>query len=237
MDGNVSIISSPVVAVRLTSTISSFESNRRFSRGITIAEFKSKLEIVVGVPASCMRLQLFSALDKLLLDLDDDEALLGSYPVDDDCRIHVIDRSGTQTGEFTDLSRVEKYEISEEAYEKRTDSVRSLLKQKRAGRFNEEEAVKREEKLAEKEEKEKAAAAAISTGSRCKVEVPGNPTKIGTVMYVGECATVSPNSCNCGWSVKFAHLGARVRVTELTCLPYVCMCLLWVFLLPLILCM
>ncbi|XP_028822345.1 tubulin-folding cofactor B-like, partial [Denticeps clupeoides] len=185
MDGNVSIISSPVVAVRLTSTISSFESNRRFSRGITIAEFKSKLEIVVGVPASCMRLQLFSALDKLLLDLDDDEALLGSYPVDDDCRIHVIDRSGTQTGEFTDLSRVEKYEISEEAYEKRTDSVRSLLKQKRAGRFNEEEAVKREEKLAEKEEKEKAAAAAISTGSRCKVEVPGNPTKIGTVMYVG----------------------------------------------------
>ncbi len=33
--------------------------------------------------------------------------------------VQVTDRSGTQSGEFTDLSKVEKFEISDDAYEKR----------------------------------------------------------------------------------------------------------------------
>lgn len=35
----------------------------------------------------------------------------------------IIDRSGKQSDEFNDLSKVEKYEISDEAYEKRTGMV------------------------------------------------------------------------------------------------------------------
>ncbi|XP_036392584.1 tubulin-folding cofactor B [Megalops cyprinoides] len=185
MDGGISVITNPTVSVRLTSTLSSFEVNRRFNRGITIAEFKSKLELVVGTPASCMDLQLFSTSDKFMQKLEDNEALLGSYPVDDDCRIHVIDRSGAQSGEFSDLSKVEKYEITDEAYEKRTDSVRSFMKKKKVGRFNEEEAAQQASEQAEREAKEEAAAAAIAVGSRCQVQVTGQPTKIGTVMYVG----------------------------------------------------
>lgn len=45
--------------------------------------------MVVGAPASRMDLELFSVSDKFLLKMDNNEALLGSYPVDDDCRIHV----------------------------------------------------------------------------------------------------------------------------------------------------
>lgn len=45
--------------------------------------------MVVGAPASCMDLELFSVSDKFLQKMDDNEALLGSYPVDDNCRIHV----------------------------------------------------------------------------------------------------------------------------------------------------
>lgn len=45
--------------------------------------------MVVGVPASFVDLELFSVSDKFLQKMDDNEALLGSYPVDDDCRIHV----------------------------------------------------------------------------------------------------------------------------------------------------
>ncbi|XP_030622492.1 tubulin-folding cofactor B [Chanos chanos] len=185
MESNLTITTNPTVAVRLTSTVSAFEVNRRFNRGITIAEFKSKLELVVGTPASCMELHLFSTSDKFLQKLDDNEALLGSYPVDDDCRIHVIDQSGAQSGEFSDLSKVEKFELSDEAYEKRADSLRNFKKNMKLGRFNEENAAKREETLAIKEAEEKAAAEAITVGSRCKVQVTGQPTKIGTVMYVG----------------------------------------------------
>ncbi|KAG5837226.1 hypothetical protein ANANG_G00237070 [Anguilla anguilla] len=185
MDGGVSVITNPTVSVRLTSTLSSFEVNRRFNRGMTIAEFKSKLEMVVGSPASCMDLQLFSASDKFLQKMEDNEALLGSYAVDDDCRIHVIDRSGAQTGEFSDLSKVEKYEIPEDVYEKRTDSVRSFLKKKKVGQFDEEKMAQREAEKAERELEEKTAAEAISVGRRCQVLVSGQPTKVGTVMFVG----------------------------------------------------
>ncbi|XP_076846524.1 tubulin-folding cofactor B [Brachyhypopomus gauderio] len=185
MEERVAVLTNPTVSVRITSTLSSFEVNRRFNRGITVAEFKSKLELVIGCPAASMDLQLFSTSDKFLQNLDDNDALLGSYPVDDDCRIHVIDRSGTLSGAFSDLSKVEKYEISDDAYEKRADSLRNFKKNMKVGRFNEENVAKHEESVAQKEEEEKAALALITVGRRCQVQVAGQPTKIGTVMFVG----------------------------------------------------
>lgn len=179
------VVSCPVVDVRLTTTISSFEVKRRFNRGITIAELKGKLEMIVGAPSSNMNLELYSVSDKFLQKMDDDEALLGSYSVDDECRIHVIDRSGGQMDEFSDVSKVEKFEISDEAYNKRTDSARSFMKNRRVGQYNEEEMAKKKAELAARREEEKVAANAISVGSRCQVQVAGQPTKLGTVMYVG----------------------------------------------------
>lgn len=43
----------------------------------------------MGSPASCMQLELYGADDKFYCKLDQEDALLGSYPVDDGCRIHV----------------------------------------------------------------------------------------------------------------------------------------------------
>lgn len=37
--------------------------------------------------------------------------------------LQVIDRSGSLTGAFSDLSKVEKYEISQDAYDKRSGKV------------------------------------------------------------------------------------------------------------------
>ncbi|KAK2847273.1 hypothetical protein Q5P01_010272 [Channa striata] len=186
MDSGVTVVTSPIVNVRLTSTISSFEVLRKFNKGITIAELKGKLEMVVGTPASFMDLELFSVSNRFLQKMDDNEALLGSYPVDDNCRIHVVDRSGGQGDEFTDVSKVEKFELSDDAYNKRTDTARSFMKKERFGRFNEEETAKKKAERAAREEEQKVASDAISVGNRCKVEVPGQPTKLGTVMYVGE---------------------------------------------------
>ncbi|KAM9317605.1 tubulin-folding cofactor B [Pholidichthys leucotaenia] len=185
MDSGVTVVTNPVVTVRLTSTISSFEVEKRFNRGMTIAELKGKLEMIVGVPGPSIDLELFSVSDKFLQKMDDNEALLGSFPVDDQCRIHVIDRSGGQMGEFTDVSKVEKFELTDEAYDKRADSLRSFKKMHRVGRFNEEEMAKKGAEQAAQQEEEKAAVEAITIGSRCKVQVPGQPTKLGTVMYVG----------------------------------------------------
>lgn len=68
-----------------------------------------------------------------------------------------------------------------------SDSARSFLKKHQLGQYNEDQAAKKKAEIAARDEEEKAAANAISVGSRCKVEVPGQPTKLGTVMYVGKC--------------------------------------------------
>lgn len=59
----------------------------------------------MGAPASSMDLELFSTSDTLLQKLDDDNALLGSYPVDDDCRIHVRGRALVSVVEMEKQSR------------------------------------------------------------------------------------------------------------------------------------
>ncbi|XP_032870365.1 tubulin-folding cofactor B [Amblyraja radiata] len=176
----------PVVNLRIGSSLTSFISEKRFNRGITVSEFKCKLELIVGSPASCMDLELFSPDDEFLGLLDQDDALLGSYPVDDRCRIHVTDKSGVKVGEYDDVSKVIKYEMSNEAYEKRPESARLFLKRSKLGLYNEEQRAKDESEMQERQQEEKTLADDILVGSRCEVLVSGQPTKRGTVMFVGQ---------------------------------------------------
>ncbi|XP_078389492.1 tubulin-folding cofactor B [Cetorhinus maximus] len=133
-----------------------------------------------------MELQLFSPDDKFIGLLNQDDALLGSYPIDDRCRIHVIDQSGVKSGEFEDVSKVIKYEMSNEAYDKRADSMRLFLKRSKLGLYNEEQKAKDKIDLEQRIQEEKALADAILVGARCEVLIPGQPSKRGTVMYVGQ---------------------------------------------------
>lgn len=178
-------MSAPTVTVFISSSLNSFRSEKRYSRSLTIAEFKCKLELVVGSPASCMELELYGADEKFCCKLDQEDALLGSYPVDNGCRIHVIDHSGARLGEYEDVSKVEKYRISQEAYDQRQDSVRSFLKRSKLGRYNEEEQAQRGAETTQRLREEQEQATAIPVGSRCEVQVPGQPPRRGTVMYVG----------------------------------------------------
>ncbi|NXT96340.1 TBCB protein, partial [Anhinga rufa] len=148
-----------------------------------------KLELVVGSPASCMDLELYSAEEELLGRLDCDEALLGSYPVADGCRVHVIDRSGARIGEYEDVSQVEKYEMTESDYDKRPESLRSFLRQRRWGRYDTEGTCQRAAEQQQRRAQEAALAAALPLGARCQVRVPGQPCKRATIMYVGTCQT------------------------------------------------
>ena len=59
--------------------------------------------------------------------MSDNEATLGSYNPEANMTVHVIDESGqTIRNEFDDVSQVEKYEISEQAYAARDDTFRSF---------------------------------------------------------------------------------------------------------------
>ncbi|XP_033929373.1 LOW QUALITY PROTEIN: tubulin-folding cofactor B-like [Melopsittacus undulatus] len=117
--GNGACTGAGSVLLSVSSSLTARRAPKRYSTGITVAELKCKLELVVGSPASCMELELYGTDDELLGRLDCDEALLGSYELWDGCRVHVIDRSGARIGEYEDVSQVEKYEMTESDYDKR----------------------------------------------------------------------------------------------------------------------
>lgn len=53
--------------------------------------------------------------------LDNDGAMLGAYPVEDYMRLQVTDTNPHRVkNQYTDVSLVEKFELTEDEYEKRT---------------------------------------------------------------------------------------------------------------------
>ncbi|XP_069631059.1 tubulin-folding cofactor B-like [Haliaeetus albicilla] len=132
---------------------------------------------MVGSPASCMDLELYGAEEELLGRLDCDEALLGSYPVADGCRVHVIDQSGAHMGEYEDVLQV-KYEIAESDYKKRPESLRPFPHQQRWGHYDTEGT--------RRWAQEATLAAALPLGARCQVRLLGQPSKLATIMFVGQ---------------------------------------------------
>ncbi|KAK7103366.1 tubulin-folding cofactor B-like [Littorina saxatilis] len=185
MSHNIQVITEDFLNVTITSNISSFGSEKRFPKSTTVGNLKGKLELVTGGSARSMKLFAYDKENKLVCALDNDDALLGSYPIDSGMILHVEDKQ-LCAGEFDDVSKVEKFEIPEDEYAKRTDSVRAFKEKNKIGRFNPEAQKKKEEEQKQKEEEEKQQAATMKAGDRCQVRVPGQPSRRGTVRYVGE---------------------------------------------------
>lgn len=182
-----SVITQSIVTINVTSSANSFGTERRFQKDLSVADLKNKLELLTGSQSANMKLELYSKDNKLLSKIDNDEVMFGSYPVDDGCRLHVVD-STIKLGEFEDLSKVEKFEMKEDDYAKRTDSVRAFKERNKMGRFAEtdpEELKRKEEEKLEKELQQKTKAETMKVGDRCEVKVVGQPAKRGTVKYVG----------------------------------------------------
>lgn len=125
-----------------------------------------------------MQLELYSG-SKLVSKIDNNDALLGSYDIEDGMRIHVIDS-------ILFDQNVEKFELTSQQYDKREDSVKSFLKRNKLGKYNEEEMKEIEKKREEAAQRELERAQKITVGSRCKVITNNQPTRIGTVMYNGD---------------------------------------------------
>lgn len=125
-----------------------------------------------------MQLELFSG-SKLVCKIDNNDAMLGSYNIEDGMRIHVIDS-------ILFDQNVEKFELTTQQYDNREDSVRSFLKRNKLGKYNEEEMREIEKKREEAAQRDLERAQKISIGSRCKVTTANQPTRVGTVMYNGD---------------------------------------------------
>lgn len=67
------------------------------------------------------------------------------------------------------------------------ESLRSFLRQRRWGRYDTEGTRRRADEQQQRWAQEAALAAALPLGARCQVRLPGQPSKLATIMYVGTC--------------------------------------------------
>lgn len=140
---------------------------------------KAKLEIITGGNAATMELQLFSG-DRLITLLNDNETMIGALPIENNMRLHVVDKNAAIIGE-----NVEKFELSKDEYDQRRNTVKNYLKSNKLGKYNDEEMKVLEEKRLQEAKEQQELADRIEIGSRCLVTAKG-PRRIGTVMYKGE---------------------------------------------------
>lgn len=163
--------SGPIVKLFVSSD--NAKSERRFSKSITILSLKEKLEGITGISTSAMSLVLYNSL-KQSIPMQD-SMMLGYYsPADYDTLI-VNCTSKEKFVNYNDLSNVEKFELSQQEYESRKDSVLEYKKKHKIGRFSDSISVK-------DFTMEDGIMAKIKVGDRC---ITSDDFKRGTVLFVG----------------------------------------------------
>ncbi|KAH9608160.1 hypothetical protein KSS87_011421 [Heliosperma pusillum] len=153
------------------SNIKSFNADVRFSVQMSVEAVKDKLWKKCGTAVDSMSLELYNDAGSKVANLSDNSAPFGFYSPLNGYRIHVVDldpSSITSGGWLDDTSLVQKYEISEEAYQKRQGTFR---------------------KFKEKLPHQDPSSTSAKVGDRCQVQ-PGD--KRGVVKYVGQAENLGP---------------------------------------------
>ncbi|GAV07358.1 hypothetical protein RvY_17197 [Ramazzottius varieornatus] len=174
----------PMVNVLITTAFNSFSTERRFASDHTIGQLKNLLEGLTGASPSSMQLTLLKKDGTLVGALSNDGATLQQAGIQNGMTIKVTDPS-VRVGEFEDLSNVKKFELSDEAYADRSESLRAFKQRNKMGQFDEEKQKELKEEEAKKEAEAQHKTDAMQVGNRCLVTVVGQPHKKGTVMYKG----------------------------------------------------
>ncbi|KAG9444081.1 hypothetical protein H6P81_015421 [Aristolochia fimbriata] len=174
------------VMLRVThSNIKSFSADTRFSLLSTVEHVKEKLWRKCGTSVESMKLDLYDDTGAKVCELADNLRPLGFYSPQDGYRVHVIDldpSSVTSGGWLDDMTLVDKYSISEEAYNKR-DGTFKKFKEKLASQSSSVHENKTSDNYMED------VASRIKVGDRCEVD-PGS--KRGVIKFVGRAETVAP---------------------------------------------
>ena len=156
---------------------------------------KDRFRLHIGTPTEYQHLILRDGSGQTVCEMTDNSKKLGFYSPQSGWEIHIIDRdpySLSRNGGLTDVSLVQKYTISEEAYDKRKGTMRDWIREqkKQNPNFKLKSAMGGPSGDSENSSVADPATAypaesvqGIEVGNRCEVE-PG--ARRGTVKFVGE---------------------------------------------------
>eukprot|EP00281_Chroomonas_sp_CCMP1168_P030190 CAMPEP_0206250474 /NCGR_PEP_ID=MMETSP0047_2-20121206/21490_1 /ASSEMBLY_ACC=CAM_ASM_000192 /TAXON_ID=195065 /ORGANISM="Chroomonas mesostigmatica_cf, Strain CCMP1168" /LENGTH=243 /DNA_ID=CAMNT_0053676323 /DNA_START=151 /DNA_END=879 /DNA_ORIENTATION=+ len=133
-DGRAQAESTVLLHVSHSNLMKTFFQEIRLDMHMTIERVKHKLEFHTGTSAVSCQLYLLDENGQTMSECDDSRKL-GYYSPYDGCRLHIVDldpNSCSAGGWLEDTSLVKKYEISEEAYNKRENTYRNFRAKKLA---------------------------------------------------------------------------------------------------------
>ncbi|KAF9578239.1 hypothetical protein BGW38_006073, partial [Lunasporangiospora selenospora] len=147
-----------------------------------------KLEPITGISPSFQLLELYHENTFVTSMEANQDAMLGSFPIEDFWTIKVNDSNPNRVrGQFNDVTLVEKFELADDDYEKRSDTVLAFKRRNQLGRFNDAASDASNAAEAAQNRVYEEAAVAIKIGDRCEVDIVGSESmkRRGTVRYVG----------------------------------------------------
>ena len=125
-----------------------------------------------------MKLEIYDHVDKYLFAISstENDKLLGSFPIDSGMRLNVVDNF--QFHNQLNCDPVPKFELSNDEYSSRKDSLKAFLMKNKLGKYSDKIVTdtdpSTEEDLSQ-----------FKIGSRCKVSKVAVGEILGTVMFVG----------------------------------------------------
>ncbi|KAI5123490.1 hypothetical protein M0805_008859 [Coniferiporia weirii] len=167
-------------------------SERRLDLHLSVKQLKAKLESVTGIPTAAQLIRVYDSEEENAAPvgaLDDDERPLGYYSLRDWQILKVTDTSPpgvSFAGQFTDVSQVDKFELSDQEYAARRDTVLAYKQRNKLGRFADGQA-DLSASTATAVAEAAAALPAIAVGQRCEVDPAGEGGLVrrGVVCFVG----------------------------------------------------
>lgn len=175
------------ITVNVTSALTN--SQRRISPGWTVEHLKQRLEPITGVPPQSQLLLLYPlVISSEHVELS--EGVLSQYSIPQGARIQVHDvRPESELTELEDDSNVQAYEMDDEEYDKRTNTLRNWKRENKLGAYDPNYTQK---KQASKQLNE-ASAQEITLGSRFRtMNLKGE--RRGEIRFVGKIHEIDGNT-------------------------------------------
>ncbi|WBW73177.1 tubulin specific chaperone cofactor B [Schizosaccharomyces osmophilus] len=171
---------------------SGIRSDRKINRQWTLSQLKTKLVPIIGIPEVYQKVKYepaSAASQTHTFSSEEENSMLSLHNIEELSTIIIEDtRPPHMRPNYEDLSEVEKYEMSQEEYERRDDSVLAWKKRNHLGRFNptHEESVNSKQESLERELKD----LQVNINSRCCA----SGERYGTIRYIGFVPEISKNS-------------------------------------------
>ncbi|KAL7075006.1 hypothetical protein ACQ4LE_005484 [Meloidogyne hapla] len=150
----------------------------RYPAKMAFIEFKVKLEMVVGIYAQDMKLELHSPNDKFCSELVGDDRTLEEMGVTDNSIVHVRDISQNSSSlipQDSNTSSVEHYIIPDEKYSARKDTARKWKQEFLAARSSSSSSPSCSDHIVN----------SMQVGKRCVIRTSGQKPRFATLAYIG----------------------------------------------------